>query len=173
MDADAVITRKIALYLLGGVLCAIVAGTGLSMLSKPADFDARMAVIEARTREAELLAKAVTGSDRKFAAGAVCPELSDVQLDLFKQSLSTMAAQTGVALSSVTLLPAEPSGASEALTPVGISLGGSGAYQPVLQFLDLAAKSHPDIFVDELDLSFQNFTVTLSMTGKVYCWTGR
>lgn len=173
MDADAAATRKIALCLVAGVLCAVLMGTGLSILSKPTDFDTRMEVVEARTREAELLAKTATSSDRQFAAGAVCPELSDQQLELFKQSLSDMAAQTGVAITGVTLLPAEPTGGREPLTPVTFSVDASGAYQAVLQFLDLTAKSRPNIFVDGLDLGSQNFVVTLSMTGKVYCWTGR
>lgn len=141
----------------------------LSIISRPAGLQARLAGLEQRVNQARVLAsRPPTGGE--YAAHAICAAPDDRELASLRRSLETAATPLGLQLASLDILPSAPPAGSR-LTPVQVSLEADGGYDAALSLVGRLARVQPQLFVDNLHLISRTSSVTLKLTGKVYCWT--
>lgn len=153
-----------------GVVSAVGLFFTLSAVAKPAQFKARMTALEAQADLIDRLNKA-PGDARAYSAQAVCPSASPEAIEALRQRFSTEAGRASVALSNNVVSPEEAASTDAQLTPLVFEIEGEGAYGGVIGLLSGLAKSQPEVFIDTLDLKSKTATVTLKLSGHMFCWT--
>jgi len=110
------------------------------------------------------------GGTTDYPPGAICPGLSEVQLEPIRQQLRAAVAGAGLDPQKVSVArSAAPS--LEAIAPVDVRLETNGAYGPTLLMLDVLSRQTPLLYVDTVDLRSRTDTVNLQLSGRLYCWT--
>jgi hypothetical protein len=160
-----------AAHLVAGLI-AVTAGGGawlaLRVGSTPYDFETRFAALDGSLRRSEAVA-AYRPRPGGYGPGAVCAGLEDQNIAQLKTLVTSLAAARKVSLSSLVVSPEEADGAG-GLTPVRLNLEAAGSYEAAVGWLDDLAQAKPQIFVDDLDIASQNFNVSVTLSGRVYCW---
>jgi hypothetical protein len=144
---------------------ALAAVAGLVALAKPRDFEARVAQVEAQTAEAATLLAGRSGT-KAYPAGAVCPEASPAEA-------AKLQAQLAQALGAAQLEPArleiQPGAASRGLAPLAFEVEAGGSYEAAMAGLQQLSALRPMVIVDTADLVSRTSSVTLAISGRVYC----
>lgn len=153
-------------------LIAVTAAGGawlvLRAVSTPYDFETRLAALDGSLRRSEAVA-AYRSHPAGYGPGAVCAGLEDQNMAELKTLLTSLAAARKVSLSSLAVSPEEADGAG-GLTSVRLNLEAAGSYEATVGWLDDLAQAKPQVFVDHLDIASQNFNVSVTLSGRVYCW---
>lgn len=145
--------------------CAVVTGGLVTVLSKPAGFDDRVAVLNARTDLAERMtqrnlggASASLGACASGPSGQIAVLKDEIAADAQRLSLQSGPVETRLASLS-----------ERGVTPIGLKVEVNGSYQAALSLLDALSARRPMVFVDTIDLVSKASTVTLTIQGRVFC----
>lgn len=148
---------------------ALVFCWGLAAIARPAGLKERVAALEVQAERTQTLMRR-RGGTVDYPAGAVCPGLSEAQLEPIRQRLR--AAATGANLGLGKISVARPSTPSlEAITPIDVQFETNGAYEATLLMLDSLSRQTPLLYVDTVDLRSRTDSVNLQLSGRIYCWT--
>lgn len=151
------------------VALAVVVATGLSGLTKPAQSSERLRRVADVTARAERAVKG-KGDAGAYPAGAVCRGSVEDAAEAAERRIQAAAASAGVTVSAVTAAPG-PREPDAPLAEVRIEVMAEGAYDATLMFLNLLARSQPEVFADTLDLETKGSKVELAFTGRLLCST--
>jgi hypothetical protein len=162
--------RVVAATAVLGLAAAVAAAVGLSALTKPDDFKARLDVLTARREQLAKLASK-PGDPNAYAPTAVCPDVSATQAQALELRLRAAAATAGVSPVNIAvgLLPSPD--LEVALAPITFNLVVEGPYDAALMMMDSLSRSQPEIFIDTADLKSKISSVDLTLSGRIYCWT--
>ncbi|MBW8858557.1 MAG: hypothetical protein JF570_02165 [Caulobacter sp.] len=149
--------------------CALVFSWGLAAVARPADLQARLAALRDQAETAQTLLRR-RGGFADYPPGAVCPGLSDLQLEPVRQRLSTTIAGGGLSVQKISVTPMQDADL-EPIRAVQVQLEASGRYETALLALDSLSRLTPLIYVDTVDLKTNVDTVNLQLSGRFYCWT--
>lgn len=161
-----------AIALLSTILaavCALVFSWGLAAMARPADLQARLATLRGQAETTQTLLRR-RGGFTDYPPGAVCPGLSDAQLEPIRQRLNAVIAGGGLSVQKISVTPT-PDADPEPIRAVQVRLEASGRYEPTLLTLDSLSRLTPLVYVDTVDLKASIDTVNLQLSGRFYCWT--
>lgn len=158
------------LALAGGLAlgCALVMSIALSSLSRPKDFDERLALLERRTAEAERLARTARTA-KAYRPGVICAGSPADQAAAIRSTLESQAGQTQLSLTVVDVSPEGDGGDGARLETLRVRFEAAGAYEAALGLLETLERVQPQIFVDTVDLVSKTSSVTLSFSGRAFC----
>ena len=162
LDVNAV-ALSVAAALAGG----LIAWFGLSLMARPSHAAARLAEVARQADAVDRITKRSASS--AFPAGAVCDNGAEAGAAAVHQVLTTLAAQSSVAVADFQAQPQTPDEANGGLQPVRLAIAGSGASAAVQTLLQGLSKSSPAIFVDTLDLRPVDGGVSLKLSGRIFC----
>ncbi|KRA57820.1 hypothetical protein ASD79_16025 [Caulobacter sp. Root655] len=148
---------------------ALTFSWGLAAMARPKDLKERVVALEAYAERTQTLLRR-RGGNADYPAGAVCPGLSDAQLEPIRQRLGAVASGAQLSLEKVSVTRSQgPS--FDPIAAVDVRIEATGAYEPTLLMLDNLSRLTPLIYVDTVDLRPHTDTVTLQLSGRFYCWT--
>jgi len=148
---------------------ALVFCWGLAAIARPADLKARVAALEVQAERTQTLLRR-RGGTADYPAGAVCPGLSEAQLEPVRQRLRASLAGANLSVGKI-LVARSPTPSFEAITPVNVQFETKGAYEATLLMLDNLSRQTPLLYVDTVDLRSRTDSVNLQLSGRIYCWT--
>lgn len=152
-----------------GASSALIFCWGLAAVARPANLNERVQALQAQSERVQTLLRR-RGGTTDYPPGAICPGLSEVQLEPIRQQLRAAVAGAGLDPQKVSVArSAAPS--LEAIAPVDVRLETNGAYGPTLLMLDALSRQTPLLYVDTVDLRSRTDTVNLQLSGRLYCWT--
>ena len=144
---------------------AVLTGALVTVLSKPADFEDRMAVLTARTDLAEHMTQRNLGGAAE-PLGA-CASGPSGQMQALKDEIVADATRLSLRAAPIEARLADLS--ARGVTPVGLKVEVSGSYQGAMSLLDALSARRPMVFVDTIDLVSKTSNVTLTIQGRVFC----
>ncbi len=148
---------------------ALIFCWSLAAIARPADLKERVAVLEAQAERTQILLRR-RGGTADYPAGAVCPGLSEAQLEPIRQRLQAAVAAANLSAGKFSVTRASvPS--LEAITSVEVRFETNGAYDATLLMLDNLSRQTPLLYVDTVDLRSRTDSVNLQLSGRIYCWT--
>jgi hypothetical protein len=150
-------------------VAAVAAGVLLSHLTRPPDFDARLAQVKTTIEQAQIASRTKGDADA-YGPRAVCPGRSAADVGAIRAALVGAVARVGLP-PPVLSLTVPHGGDDSPIAPIAISLQAEGRYDAVLNLLGLLEKLQPELFVDGLDVKAKAAAADLRLSGKVFCWT--
>lgn len=148
---------------------ALIFCWSLAAIARPADLKERVAALKAQAERIQILLRR-RGGIADYPAGAVCPGLSEAQLEPIRQRLRATATGANLSLEKFSVVRSSASG-SEAITPIDVRLETNGAYEATLLTLDNLSRQVPLLYVDTVDLRSRTNAINLQLSGRFYCWT--
>ena len=162
-------TVQFASAALVAAIAAVATAWGLKALSAPADYPARLAAVESQVRTAERLI-ARPGDGTAYSPGAVCEGFTGEGLERLRRTMEAAATADGIVGAQIQFgMPVDISGK---IAPVPLRIEAEGSYERIASFMDRLGRGAPQVFVDTSDLRSRGGSVRLSLSGKVFCWTG-
>lgn len=159
----AVPTDLIAGAAVGGAVAVLIALV-LAATGKPADFNTRLAALEADTAEASRL----MGRSGVAAAGAICGAADDAEAGRLQANLVRMVQANGLREPTVEVRPVE--GAAKAkLGTLAVKLEATGSYEAALRALEQMGGMRPTIFIDTVDIASKTSAVSIALEGRAFC----
>lgn len=147
---------------------AVASYVALKWIATPADYATRMAAVQAQALRAEGLAAKSSGT-ATLGKGAVCEGFEEAQLGQVREAVESAGRTEG--LQSLQVALGAPLDAGARIAPLTVTLRADGGYDKVAGFLDRLGRITPKIFVDSADLAPSATGASLSLTGRVFCWT--
>jgi hypothetical protein len=148
-----------------GLVCAVLTGVLVTVMSKPSGFEDRLAVLQTRTELAERM------TQRNMAGVAeplgACANGPSGQLQALKDQITAESTRLSLQPSAVETRIADLT--ERGVTPIGVKFEVSGSYQSALSLLSALSARRPMMFVDSVDLVSRTSNVTLSVQGRVFC----
>jgi hypothetical protein len=162
-------TAQFAGAALVAVIAAAVAVWGFAALSAPADYQARRLALESQLRTAERLSVR-PGDSTAYPPGAVCEGIAGEGLERVRRTMEGAATAEGMVGVQVQL--GAPVDISGKIAPVPLRIEAEGSYDRVASLMDRLGRGAPQVFVETSDLRSRGDSVRLSLSGRVFCWTG-
>lgn len=144
---------------------AVLTGVLVTVLSKPTDFEDRVAVLTARTELAERMTQRSLGGAAEPLG--VCGTGPASQIQALKDEIAADATRLSLQAGPVEARLADLTG--RGVTPIALRLEVSGSYQGAMSLLDTLSARRPMVFVDTIDLVSKTSNVTLTVQGRVFC----
>lgn len=166
--ASALDVNGMALGAAAAIGAALAAWFALSALARPPGVSARLAEVTRQADETGRLKARLKGPSA-YPAGAVCDGGADAGVGMFRQTLTTLAGQSGFAVGNLEARPQTPDEANGGLQPIEISIDGAGPAQALTGLLQALSTSTPSLFVDKLDLRPSEGAVALKLSGHIFC----
>jgi hypothetical protein len=141
----------------------------LSQLAQPANLNRRMADLSGQISETERLRGLETGP-LDHPLGAVCHQPTPLAVAALKQRLQGALTANGFSTASLVVVPGVGDEAT-GLSPITFTLSTSGRYDAAVMLIAGLAKTQPEIFVDQADLQSQTSSVSLKLSGRLFCLT--
>ncbi len=140
----------------------------LSQVARPPGVAARSAGIGRQIAEAERLGQTASGP-LVHPAGAVCRQSPAAAAAALQQRLQSGASANGLTVASLVVVPGAGDEALGGLTPITFTIEANGRYDAAVLLVAGLAKAQPEIFIDQADLKSQTSSVTLKLSGRLYC----
>lgn len=147
---------------------AIGTAAGLAALSRPADYDQRLARVQAGVATLAKAQNAARGAGLAYGPGAVCRGEPQRGAEAVRSLIRTSGA--GLELSDLSFTRA-PEAEVPGLRATTFRFRAVGAYDKAMVLLGGLAAAEPRIFADKVDLVSQNTSVSLTFSGRFYCST--
>jgi hypothetical protein len=150
------------------VVAGAAVAVALSLFSRPAEADPRMAEIRDTMVKARRL-DSQPGGPGSLPLGAVCDVEPAKAAHVYKTTVSTAAGRHKLPASGLSVVQAGETAGE--LTALFVRWKGDGEYSAFINVLaDLAAEK-PTLFVEALDLKPRGSRAEFELKGKIWCWT--
>ena len=150
---------------------AVFAAVEFAALAKPTHYSQRMAAATAQTESLRRQMGAATTGGR-YGWDAICRQPVERAVLQARQDLNHQAELAKLGLNALEVGPDYQSALGQSLAPLRVRFEARGGYDGALALLAALAQSRPTLFIDSLDLSSQTSSVTLKLSGRVYCSAG-
>lgn len=151
--------------------CAVAMSLLLTGLSSPPDFQQHIAALEQKIAGArQVLRPHLEGSG--YGADAVCKKALGQEVQLLRKDVVAQADAAKLMVSGLDIAPDNQTSLGETLAPLRLKLQAEGSYEGALSLMAGLARERPMIFVDTVDLGSKTSSVTLKLSGRVYCSAG-
>lgn len=170
MKPSAIQPMQVAIAVGVMLCCAVAAGWGLVALTKPANFDQRIAAVEQDVEAAKAMLVRKAGLN-DFPSDAICAAGPAEAAQVLKNGLTALGPATGLERLSVEVAAGEGARAGD-LAPLTVRIVGAGSYAAVLKTIDGLSSLRPLFLVDTVDLTSKVSFAEIAVSGRIYCLAG-
>ena len=150
------------------VLAGSIAGVALSLISRPAEADLRMAAVRDTMVQVQRLNNQ-PGTPGSLPSSAVCDADPTKETEAYKSTLAAAAARHKLKAKGLSVT--ELSAGDGQVTPLVIEWSGEGEYSSFVGALSDLAAERPALFIEALDIKPRGSRAEFELKGKVWCWT--
>jgi hypothetical protein len=147
---------------------ALGAAAGLSALSRPDDYDARLARLNAGIATLTKARTRAGGDGPTYSRGAICKGGTQSGAETVRALIR--AGGAGLEVSELSFAAA-PESEVPGLRATAFRFRAVGPYDKATGLLGAMAGAEPKIFADKADLVSQGAAVSLTFSGRFYCST--
>jgi hypothetical protein len=162
---------SIAVTVLLGLSAGAFAVAELSAMAKPRDYDARVAAADEKAHRLQRVLRA-NAPNGPFGWDAICRQPPAREVQQLRKDITAQAEAAKLTLASLEVGPDYQASLGETLSPLRVRLEAEGGYEGALGLLAGLAEAKPSLFIDTLDLSSRTSSVSLKLSGRVYCSAG-
>lgn len=161
-------TRWMVLFasLAGGV--AIIFALSLAAITSPARLEPRLGDLEAGAQKLGRVDRHDRGL-AQYPTDAVCSRGTAAQGNELRSSLKALVAAQSLALDNLSVGPDDQTPLSETLSAIRVRIQVSGSYEGAVAMLQSLSQMRPTVFVETFDLTSKTTSVSLSLSGRVFC----
>jgi hypothetical protein len=162
---------SVAVAAMVGLMVAVVTSAELAALARPSGYEVRIA---AATQNAERLRRLLAGDPTTgpFGWDAICRQTPDREVQQLRKDIAVQADAAKLTVGGLEVGPDYQEALGDTLSPLRVRLEAQGPYQGAVSLLAVLAQSRPTLFVDSVDLTSRTSSVTLKLSGRVYCSAG-
>jgi hypothetical protein len=160
--------RDAALAVGVAAAAALAMGVALASASTPANFRARLAVLETQTQQSHSLMRPMPAGSL-YPLDALCRGDPGAAAKRLHDGLAAFAAQANISLDVLDARPEADAASPSGLTPIRLRFTATGSYESAVTLLAALSRQRPDIFADGVDLTSKTSNVTVSFSGRAFC----